>query len=78
MATFIRPPRSSLPWLDPARRAFSGSFGHLQNRRWASSEVRLAYVRAARGVDRPGYHALEVKVNRDGAEVQARRGRFGS
>jgi VWFA-related protein len=42
------------------------------------SEFRSAYVLyyTARGVDRSGYHAIEVKVTRDGAQVQARRGYF--
>jgi VWFA-related protein len=42
------------------------------------SEFRSAYVLyyTARGVDRAGYHTIEVKVNRDGALVLARRGYF--
>lgn len=40
---------------------------------------RSAYVLYfnATGVDRAGYHTLEVKVKRDGAIVQARRGYAG-
>jgi len=30
------------------------------------------------GVEPGGYHAIEVKTTRDGAEVRARRGYFGS
>lgn len=42
------------------------------------SEFRSAYVLyyTPRGVDRAGYHQLEVKVKRDGAQVLARRGYF--
>lgn len=42
------------------------------------NEFRSAYVLyyTPRGVDRPGYHAIEVRVNRDAATVQARRGYF--
>lgn len=41
-------------------------------------EFRSAYVLyyTARGVDRAGFHTIEVKVNREGAVVQARRGYF--
>jgi hypothetical protein len=41
-------------------------------------EFRSAYVLYynARDVDHGGYHVLEVKVKRDGASVQARRGYF--
>jgi hypothetical protein len=44
------------------------------------SDFRSAYVLyyTPRGVDRTGYHDLEVAVRRDGAVVQARRGYFGS
>jgi len=44
------------------------------------NEFRSAYVLyyTARGVDRAGYHAIDVKVKRDGAVVQARRGYFSS
>jgi VWFA-related protein len=44
------------------------------------SEFRAAYVLyySPRGVDRAGYHSIEVKVKRDGAQVQARRGYFSS
>jgi len=44
------------------------------------NEFRSAYVlyHTARGVDRAGYHAIDVKVKRDGAVVQARRGYFSS
>jgi VWFA-related protein len=43
-------------------------------------DFRSAYVLYynASGVDRDGYHTLEVKVNREDAVVQARRGYFGS
>lgn len=43
-------------------------------------EFRSAYVLyyTARGVDSAGYHTIEVKVNRDGVQVQARRGYFSS
>jgi VWFA-related protein len=42
------------------------------------SEFRSAYVLyyTPRGVDRTGYHTIDVKVNRDGAAVTARRGYF--
>jgi Ca-activated chloride channel family protein len=44
------------------------------------NEFRSAYVLyySPRGVDRAGYHSIEVKVKRDGAQVQARRGYFSS
>jgi VWFA-related protein len=44
------------------------------------SAFRTTYVLyySPRGVDRAGYHRLEVKVKRDGARVQARRGYFSS
>jgi VWFA-related protein len=44
------------------------------------NEFRSAYVLyyTARGVERAGYHALDVKVTRDGALVEARRGYFSS
>lgn len=44
------------------------------------NEFRSAYVLyySPRGVDRAGYHSIEVKVRRDGAQVQARRGYFSS
>ena len=44
------------------------------------NEFRSAYVLdyTARGVDRPGYHTIDVRVKREGAVVQARRGYFGS
>jgi hypothetical protein len=43
-------------------------------------DFRSAYVLYynATGVARDGYHALEVKVNRGDAIVEARRGYFGS
>ena len=43
-------------------------------------DFRSAYVLyyTARGVEGAGYHAIDVKVNREGAQVQARRGYFGS
>lgn len=43
-------------------------------------DFRSAYVLyyTPRDVDRGGYHTIDVKVNRDGATVQARRGYFGS
>ncbi|HSC29156.1 MAG TPA: VWA domain-containing protein [Vicinamibacterales bacterium] len=43
-------------------------------------DFRSAYVLyyTARGVEQRGHHTIEVKVNRDGAQVQARRGYFGS
>jgi VWFA-related protein len=43
-------------------------------------EFRSAYVLyyTARGVDPGGYHTIEVKVKREGAQVQARRSYFGS
>ena len=43
-------------------------------------EFRSAYVLyyTPRGVEPGGYHAIEVKTTRDGAEVRARRGYFGS
>ena len=43
------------------------------------NDFRSAYVLyyTARGVDRAGYHTIDVKVNRDGAVVEARRGYFG-
>jgi VWFA-related protein len=46
--------------------------------RRALNDFRSAYVLYynPRGVDAPGYHTIEVKVNRSGAEVQARRGYF--
>lgn len=42
------------------------------------AEFRSAYVLyyTPRGVDREGYHRLEVTVNRENAQVQARRGYF--
>jgi VWFA-related protein len=42
-------------------------------------EFRSAYVLyyTAQGVDPRGYHTIRVQVNRDGAQVQARRGYFG-
>jgi Ca-activated chloride channel homolog len=42
------------------------------------NNFRSAYVLyyTARGVDRDGYHTIEVRVQRDGAQVQARRGYF--
>jgi hypothetical protein len=44
------------------------------------NDFRSCYVLyySAQGVDRDGYHAIEVKVKREGAVVQARRGYFGS
>lgn len=44
------------------------------------NEFRSAYVLyyTARDVDRSGYHTIQVKVKRDGAQVQARRGYFAS
>jgi VWFA-related protein len=44
------------------------------------NEFRSAYVLyyTARDVDRSGYHTIQVKVKRDGAQVQARRGYFSS
>lgn len=44
------------------------------------NEFRSAYVLyySPHGVDRAGYHRIEVKVKRDGAQVQARRGYFSS
>lgn len=44
------------------------------------NEFRATYVLYYRptGVDRAGYHPISVKVNREGAQVQARRGYFGS
>jgi VWFA-related protein len=44
------------------------------------SEFRSAYVLyyTARNVDRAGYHAIQVKVKREDARVQARRGYFSS
>jgi VWFA-related protein len=44
------------------------------------NDFRSAYVLyyTARGVDRAGYHTIDVKVKREGADVQARRGYFGS
>ena len=44
------------------------------------NEFRSAYVLyySPRGVDRAGYHSIEVKVKRDGVQVQARRGYFAS
>lgn len=44
------------------------------------NEFRSAYVLyySPRGVERAGYHSIEVKVKRDGAQVQARRGYFSS
>jgi hypothetical protein len=43
-------------------------------------EFRSNYVLyyTARGVDADGYHTIEVKVNREGAQVHARRGYFSS
>jgi Ca-activated chloride channel family protein len=44
------------------------------------NDFRSCYVLyySAQGVDRDGYHAIEVKVKREGAVVLARRGYFGS
>ncbi len=44
------------------------------------NDFRSCYVLSysAQGVDRDGYHAIDVKVKREGAIVQARRGYFGS
>jgi len=44
------------------------------------NEFRSAYVLyySPRGVDRAGYHSIEVNVKRDGVQVQARRGYFSS
>jgi Ca-activated chloride channel family protein len=44
------------------------------------NEFRTAYVLyyTVQGVERAGYHTIEVTVNREGADVQARRGYFGS
>ena len=44
--------------------------------RRAINDFRSAYVLyySVRGVDRGGYHTIEVKVAREGATVQARRG----
>jgi len=44
------------------------------------AEFRSTYVLyyRPRGVDRGGYHTIEVKVMREGAQVQARRGYFAS
>jgi hypothetical protein len=44
------------------------------------SEFRSAYVLyyTARNVDGGGYHTIEVKVKREGARIQARRGYFWS
>ena len=44
------------------------------------SAFRSAYVLyyTPKGVDRDGYHTIEVKTNREGAAVQARRGYFAS
>jgi Mg-chelatase subunit ChlD len=48
--------------------------------RRALDEFRSAYVLYynARGVDPGGYHAIEVRVKRPGATIQARRGYFSS
>ena len=45
----------------------------------ALNNYRTAYVLyySPKGVDRAGFHAIEVSVNRPGAVVQARRGYFG-
>ncbi len=43
-------------------------------------EFRSAYVLyyTAQGVEPQGYHTIRVQVNREGAQVQARRGYFGT